>query len=136
MKILTLLLISAIIAGCSSVLNGDRQSVMVVTPEAQDSKCSLTDSKGRVWYVESTPGTVLVKKGGGPISVICKKDGYQIGVGEISESMEMNNMANILFPPGFIIDSLTGSSKKYDSGISIEMEAIGKKNSLNKKPWE
>jgi len=135
MKILPFILITTL-AGCSSVMNGGRQSVTVVTPGAEGSECSLTDAKGRVWYVESTPGTALVKKGDGPISVICKKEGYEIGVGEIADGMAIQNAGNILFPPGFIIDGLTGSSKKYESTVSVEMEMLNKKDTAGKKPWE
>lgn len=133
MKILPLILV-VILTGCASFISGSRQSVTVITPDASGSSCILTDSKGRVSNVENTPGTAIVKKGDGPISVICKKEGYKAGVGQIDESVTPATAGNILFPPGFLIDGITGSSEKYDSTVTIDMEPAAK-NTV-KKGWE
>jgi uncharacterized protein YceK len=125
MKILSLILLVSL-SGCASFVSGSKQSVMVVTPDAPGSICALTDSKGRVSNIENTPGTTIVKKGDGPISVICKKEGYEIGVGQIKEYVSPATAGNILFPPGFIIDSITGSSEKYKSSVEIEMQPLAK----------
>lgn len=133
MRMLPLIFIG-FLSGCAAIMSGSNQSVTVVTPGASESECSLTDSKGRVWYIESTPGNTLVKKGDGPISVICKKEGYEVGVGQIKENIAMSTTGNILFPVGFFIDGLTGASQKYQSTVEIEMEPLSK--SGVKKSWE
>jgi hypothetical protein len=134
MKMLPLILL-ATLAGCSSIMNGGKQSVTVIT-DPQGAECNLTDSKGRVWYVENTPGTVLVRKGNSPISVICKKEGYESGVGEIKDGVTLETAGNIFFPPGFIIDGLTGSAHQYDSTVTIDMTPLNKKTGNAKKPWQ
>ena len=127
MKIVPVILIM-LLSGCATFVTGAGQSITVSTPDSQGSKCSLTDTKGREWHIENTPGTVLVRKGDGPIYVVCKKEGYEPGVGVIEDSMILETMGNIVFPPGFLIDSLTGSSRRYDdSAVAIEMERAHKK---------
>lgn len=133
-KLVQTIALVSFLPACSSVLSGSKQSVTILTPGANGAECSLTDSKGRIWYVENTPGTALVKKGDGPISVICKKEGYEMGVGEIGEAVSVATAGNILFPVGFFVDSLTGSGEKYNSSAEIEMEKIVKTD--EKKPWE
>lgn len=114
-----------VLTACSSVFSGGRQAITVKTPGVDGAMCSLYDSKGRVWYIEETPGTALVKKGDGPLSVICSKDGYLKGTGLVKEKLDDSNFANLalgpLAPVGYVVDGLTGSAEKYESTISIEM---------------
>lgn len=130
MKLLPLVSLG-LLCSCASMLSGSMQNVTVVTPEVDGAACTLTDSKGRQWEVKSTPGSTLVKKGDGPISVICKKEGYKSGTGQLKEDTVPAVAANVLMPLGFAVDSLTGSGEKYDSSIEIEMESLTKK-----KAWE
>lgn len=130
MKLLPLFLIG-FLSSCAAIMSGSMQNVTVITPDVDGASCSLTDSKGREWEVKSTPGSTLVRKGDGPISVICKKEGYHSGTGQLKESTAPAVAGNILMPLGFAVDSLTGSGEQYDSSIEIEMESLTKK-----KPWE
>lgn len=136
MRALSLLLLGVLTA-CSAVVSGGRQSVMVTTGDISGAECSLTDSKGRVWYVENTPGTAYVKKGDGPISVICKKEGYEVSTALLKEDLNMSTNGNLALGPaapiGYFIDSVTGAGEKYESSIEVEMEPASKRG---KKPWE
>lgn len=133
MKILSLLLLSSLTA-CASFMHGSKQSVLVVTPDVDGAYCTLTDSKGLVSQVASTPGSAMVKRGNGPVAVICKKDGYKIGTGEIVEGLSEAVYGNVFMPVGFLVDSMTGSGEGYVSKVEIEMEATTSKHST--KAWE
>ena len=70
-----------LLTGCASIINGQNQSVSVVTrnqgAEVQGAKCSLTNDKG-VWYV-SSPGSVAVHRSFGELSVSCAMTGLPDG---------------------------------------------------------
>lgn len=135
MKILYSILIFSVLSGCASFVSGGRQNVTVLTPGIEGASCSLTDSAGRVWYVEETPGTALVKRGDGPITVICHKDGYDKGVAMIEEKIAGANYGNLALGPaapvGYLVDGFSGSAQKYESMIEVELE-----ETEDKKPWD
>jgi len=135
MKILYSILIISLLSGCASIVSGGRQNVTVITPGIEGASCSLTDSAGRVWYVEETPGTALVKRGDGPITVICNMEGYAKGIGVIKEKIAGANYGNLALGPaapiGYFVDSLGGSAQKYENMVEISLE---KKE--EKKPWD
>lgn len=135
MKVLSSIIMITLLSGCASVVSGSRQTVTVLTPDVEGASCSLSDSKGRVWYVEETPGTALVKRGDGPISVICHKDGYSKGAAMISEVIAPANYGNLALGPaapiGYLVDGITGTGQKYKSSVEVYMEEIS-----GKKPWE
>ncbi len=132
MKTIYSICLLALLTSCASVFSGGRQTVTVSTPGVDNASCSLTDGKGRVWYIEETPGTALVKKGDGPISVICSKTGYEKGSGLLTESLAPSSYGNLLLLPGYFIDGMTGSIQKYESSIEIEMEEAEVKRSWEK----
>jgi len=135
MKVLYSIILLSLLSGCASVVSGGRQTVTVLTPDADGASCSLSDSKGRVWYIEETPGTALVKKGDGPISVICAKDGFAKGNGMIQEKIAGSNYGNLALGPaapiGYLVDSMSGSAQKYESRVEVYMEELEVP-----KPWE
>jgi hypothetical protein len=124
-----------LLSGCATVVSGSKQTVTVTTPNIEGAMCSLSDSKGRVWYIEQTPGTALVKRGDGPISIICNKDGYKKGTALLEEEIAASNYGNLallpLAPVGYFVDSATGSAERYKSSIEVTMEELPAK-----KPWE
>ncbi|PIR39604.1 MAG: hypothetical protein COV35_03615 [Alphaproteobacteria bacterium CG11_big_fil_rev_8_21_14_0_20_39_49] len=135
MKILYSILILSVLSGCASVVSGGRQNVTVLTPGIEGASCSLTDSAGRVWYVEETPGTALVKRGDGPITVICHKEGHEKGVGQIEEKLAGANYGNLALGPaapiGYLVDGFSGSAQKYETIVEIDLP-----QSEEKKPWD
>lgn len=137
MKKVFLVALTLLLSSCASVMGGGRQNVTVITPEADGAMCSLSDSKGRVHYIESTPGTALVHRGDGPISVICHKEGYKKAVGMIEENIAGASYGNLALGPAFLIgyavDGMTGSAQKYDSSVTIEMERMSE---MSRKAWE
>jgi hypothetical protein len=135
MKALNSIIMIGLLSGCASITSGGKQTVTVITPNIEGASCSLSDSKGRVWYVEETPGTALVKKGDGPISVICEKQGYLKGTALIDQELTPSSYGNLALGPaapiGYFMDSMTGSAQRYKSSIEVPME-----EAPAKKPWE
>jgi hypothetical protein len=133
MRVLPLVLLG-LLSGCASFEHGSAQNVTVVTPDVEGASCTLTDSKGLVSEIASTPGNTKVKRGNGPVSVICKKTGYTTGAGQLKEGISEAVYGNIFIPVGFLVDSLTGSGEGYVSTIDIDMEPVSTK--AGSKPWE
>ena len=122
-----------LLSACAAVMTGGHQTITVTTEGVDGASCTLTDSKGRTWSVASTPGTVIVKKGDYPISVICKKEGFATGSAELNTNLEDSNYGNLALGPaapvGYFLDGITGSAHKYDSKIDVEMEPLRKTGS-------
>lgn len=135
MKIFHSILVLSLLSGCASVLSGGTQSVTIVTPNADGANCSLTDSLGRVWHVTETPGTVVVRKGHGPITVICQKDGYAKATSLLDEKIAGASYGNLALGPaapiGYLVDSLAGSTQKYNPVMEMNLQKIEEK-----KPWD
>lgn len=135
MKALYFASIAICLSACASVTGGSKQTITVLTPGASGASCSLSDSKGRVSYVEETPGTALVRRGDGPISVICYKDGYEKGAAMVKEKIAGANYGNLALGPiapiGYFVDSVSGSAQKFESSVEVQMEKIPEK-----KAWE
>jgi hypothetical protein len=134
MKNLHSILVLSMLSGCASVLSGGTQSVTVVTPNVEGANCSLTDSLGRIWYIKETPGSAVVRKGDGPITVICQKDGYAKATGLLKEKIAGASYGNLALGPaapiGYFVDSLSGSTQKYNPVLEINLE-----KTQEKKPW-
>jgi hypothetical protein len=128
MRILVFVL-SLILSSCATVFTGTSQNISLQAVDVETNKpiegpisCTLTDSKGVSYIIPTNPGSVLVKKEYGPITPMCKKDGYvqrNFGVGS---SFNAVSVVNILFWPGFLVDAATGSMHKYPSHITVFME--------------
>lgn len=134
MRVFPIVLLS-LLTGCASFVHGSMQSVSVATPDVDGAFCTLTDTAGRVYQIASTPGSTSVRRGDGPIAVICKKPGYSTGTGQLSEGIASATYANILMPPGFLIDAITGGGEAYVSNIDIDMEPVAS-TKATAKPWE
>lgn len=112
-------------SGCATITTGTSQSITIVTEkDVAGAKCELTDSKGGQWYVNNTPGTVSVHKGDGPMTVICKKDGYKPTTLMVEESVAGATLGNILIGGGIgiFIDAMSGSAQRYPDQIIVWIE--------------
>jgi hypothetical protein len=71
--------------GCATMVLGTTQGVLIETPYLIGASCDLIDSVGTKYSLASTPGKVTVNKGDGPLSIYCKKDGYENGFAQVDE---------------------------------------------------
>jgi hypothetical protein len=69
-----------------------------------------------------TPGTATVTKSSQPLTVVCRKPGFEDARGTFEPSLDKVGAANFLNGGiGVGIDAWTGAMRKYDSTISIAM---------------
>ncbi len=121
-----------LMTACATMMSGSTQTVYLQAIDSNTHKvipgavCSITDDKGRVYAFDSNPGSVVVSKNKGALSVVCQKAGYrqtQMGVGQ---SFNAWTIADVIFWPGIIVDAVTGAVTKYPSHITVLMTPKGK----------
>lgn len=114
-----------LMASCATIVSGTTQNIYIETPEVEGASCELSDSKGGHRYLPRTPGSVMVPKGYGAITVRCRKEGYETKVAEIVATTDhAATFGNVLFGGvvGVIIDSTTGASRKYPDKLVMWMK--------------
>jgi hypothetical protein len=108
-------------SGCASIVSGTNQSLLISTPECPGASCDLSNDKGN-WSVPQTPGSVVVHRAYGDLSITCRKDGK---IASISVKSSTKGMAfgNILIGGGIGagVDVATGAAYDYPQSISIPM---------------
>lgn len=110
--------------GCASIVGGMQQSVSVQTQSADGkmisgASCKLQNAKG-TWYM-TTPGSLVVHRAYGDLSIACKKSGEPFGDATAISSVRGWMFGNILFG-GFIgagIDIGTGAGFNYPVDITV-----------------
>ena len=111
-----------VLTGCASIVNGVDQKVSVTTPPAKDSNCLLKNSKG-VWHVRHTPGSVVVHRAYGKLTVTCDKNGYIEAVKIVKSHTKAMAFGNIIFGGliGAGVDVGTGAAYNYPDKITVPM---------------
>ncbi len=128
----------SIVSGCATITTGTDQSVTVITEKkVNGAKCELNDSNGGKWFISDTPGTVNVRKGYGPMSIECNKEGYVTTVLSVDEVFAGATLGNILLGGGIgiFIDAMSGSAQKYPDEIVIWMEPENWDSDEEKLAW-
>lgn len=137
--VITFLLVSlSLLSGCATITSGTSQSVNVVTEKnVSEAKCELIDKKGGKWFIPSTPGSASVKKGDGPLSIICKKDGYITAELMVDETLVPATFGNILLGGGIgiIVDSVSGAAQQYPDQVLVWMEPEKFSTDLERDAW-
>lgn len=135
---LSILGLTLLASGCATVTTGTSQSVTLDTPMVEGAKCELTDKKGGKWYVMETPGTVQVRKGDGPMTVICRKDGYHTTTRVVAEDLHGATLGNIILGGGIgiFVDAMSGAAQQYPDQIVVWMEPISWESEAQRTEWE
>ncbi len=111
-----------LLAGCSSIVEGTSQTLLVNTNPA-GATCGLYRQGISIGTVQSTPGSVLVQKTKHDITVVCVREGYQ-QVSHFNKSGAAGATAgNIILGGGigWAIDSATGADNKYETPMNITL---------------
>ena len=126
------------LTACATVVSGTQQSLFVDTPHVEGAQCQLKDSKAGAWYLPSTPGTVTVQKGNGPMNIVCKKGGYATGVLSVDEAVAGATFGNILLGGGIgiFVDAASGAAQKYPDQVVVWMKPQHFASAAARKDWE
>lgn len=111
--------------GCASITGSNSQS-MTVTAICESSKvvkgafCTLANDKGQ-WFIE-TPGSVLVQKSFGDLTINCKY-GESAGNVVLKSSGNVNIWGNALAGGiiGAAVDSSTGAGFNYQPIATVQL---------------
>lgn len=116
------------LTSCATIVSGTNQNIYIkvvdsATNEAlSDVKCTVRDSKGVTYVLNTNPGEIFVHKGNGPLHPTCNRDGYVQKSVATGDSFNAMTVANVIFWPGFLVDACTGAMKSYPSHMTIIME--------------
>lgn len=124
-KVLTLILMLAVLSGCASVLSGTSQTI-TVNSEPQGAECKLIREGNVIQTVPATPTQVSVEKSKHDITVECTKPGYGVGKGVINSGSSMTTAGNILLGGGigWAIDSARGADNLYDESVTVGLPQL------------
>lgn len=128
-KNIFLLIIFSFLTGCASITESKNQSMSVSTSDVTGAMCTLSNSKGS-YYVNSTPGSVMVRNACDQLTVTCKKDGYvpaNPAAGSIQDKSKGMAWGNILFGGiiGIAVDRNTGAGCTYpQQNIIFPMQKV------------
>ena len=128
-KIIFIFLPLFLLNNCASITESKNQSMSVSTGEVTGAMCTLSNSKGS-YYVNSTPGSVMVRNACDQLTVTCKKDGYvpaNSGAGSIQDKSKGMAWGNVIFGGiiGIAVDRQTGAGCNYpQQNIIFPMQKV------------
>ena len=113
------------VTGCATLTKGTSQSVAIQTPGVPGAQCTLTSSAIGTKVV-TTPTSIVLDKASDNITVVCKKECYQDGVGIIASSTETMAAGNIIAGGvvGLGVDAVSGAMNKYNADNQFAMVPI------------
>jgi hypothetical protein len=138
-KTIAVAVISALsLTACSTIVSGTQQSMFVDTPEMTGAQCKLSDSKKGSWYLPSSPGSVTVAKGDGPMNITCSKDGYQTTSVSVDEDFAGATLGNVILGGGvgILVDAASGAAQKYPDKVIVWMKPKHFESLHAQKAWE
>ncbi len=111
-----------VMSGCSTIIEGRSQTIMVNT-NPPGASCSLIRKGESLARIESTPGSAYVEKTKYDITVICSKQGYEDASYLNHSGVAGATVGNILAGGliGWAVDSASGADNKYDSPVNITL---------------
>lgn len=128
--LLSIIPITLLLSGCATVMTGTNQKVEVTALNQKDhtalnqATCSIVDSTGAVYPLETNPGKTTVPKGKGPLQVKCTQAGYKDYTAAINSRFNGISVINVLFWPGFFVDMATGAIQQYPSQYAALMKPL------------
>ena len=135
MKYLLILSLLLVLNSCASITESKNQSMSVSTGEVTGAMCTLSNSKGS-YYVNSTPGSVMVRNACDQLTVTCKKDGYvpaNPAAGSVQDKSKGMAWGNIIFGGiiGIAVDRQTGAGCNYpQQNIIFPMQKVSNESGI------
>lgn len=126
------------VSACASIVSGTQQNIFIETPHVNGAECKLSDSKNGSWYLQSTPGSVSVLKGNGPMNIVCFKAGYETTTVTVDESVAGATFGNIILGGGIgiFVDAATGAAQMYPDKVIVWMKPKSFSSSSARTTWE
>ncbi len=125
LKIIFALTLSASLIGCASVTGTSMQPVSVTavcdgSRVVKEAFCTLMNDKGQ-WFVTS-PGSTMIQKSFGDLSITCKK-ADSVGVLVLKSSSNSNVWGNVLAGGliGYAVDASSGAGFNYPNMVAVTM---------------
>ncbi|MEN1728531.1 MAG: hypothetical protein AAGJ52_08820 [Pseudomonadota bacterium] len=111
------------LSGCASITTGQDQTLSIITPSCPGATCELVNKDG-TFFVNETPGTVLVNRACGELSIRCSLEGHEDTLISVGSSVKAMTFGNIIFGGiiGVGVDAATGAACQYPSLIPVPME--------------
>lgn len=110
------------LAGCSSIIEGNTQQIAVNTNPSHAS-CQFIRNGLTIASFTDTPTSVVIEKTKYDILVKCQKRGYQEATYFNHSGAASATFGNIILGGGigWAIDSASGADNKYDSPVNITL---------------
>jgi len=123
-KIAAVIIGLSLLTGCASIVNGTNQSVSVHTGSIQGARCELANDKGK-WYVNQTPGSVVVHRSYNDLTIHCQKKGLRNSFKQVASKTKGMAFGNVVFGGviGAGVDMANGSAYDYPTEIFVPMGA-------------
>lgn len=127
-SLITAIVAFAVLPGCASITGQKTQAISVQThtrgTQVVDAKCVLINDKG-TWFL-STPGSIMVQKSYGDMSVKCEKTDMSPGMAYYQSKSNGGVWGNLLLGGvvGYAIDAGSGSGFDYPTLMTVEMGII------------
>ena len=114
--------------GCASITGSKNQPVSVTAvhegKQIDGADCVLTNDKG-TWFVKS-PGSTVVQKSGGDLTITCNKVGVPTGSAAAVSSATAGAGGNILVGGivGYGVDASSGAAFDYPTSLGVQMGQV------------
>jgi len=135
------LLVIAGLSGCSTIIEGRSQQVMVNT-NPSGANCNIFRNGDKIASVIDTPGSAYIEKTKYDIKIECSKKGYQTATYMNHSGTAGATWGNIVAGGvvGWGVDSATGSDNKYETPVNItlvpEEKSAAKAHAKHKTPGD
>ncbi|NDE89928.1 MAG: hypothetical protein EB059_02130 [Alphaproteobacteria bacterium] len=122
MRLQIIAALALLLSGCSSIIEGTSQEVMVnTTPDK--AQCDLVREGVTIASINSTPASTTIKKDKHDITIKCNKAGYQEATYFNKSDAAGATVGNIILGGGigWAIDSASGADNKYTSPVNMTL---------------
>lgn len=125
MRLLPILLLTGMLPGCATLVEGTSQSMTVATTPA-GAACTLDRNGERLGTIAPTPGSLRVDKSKNDVSVTCAKEGYQTATTSHSSKFVGTTFGNILAGGvvGVLVDAASGANFQYPNEVQVELAPV------------
>lgn len=123
------------VSGCASIA---MHTVSVITPGAEGADCGLLDSKENRYFVNDTPGSVKVRRGDGPLTVTCEKEGFKKATATFDEKYPGTTGGGMVLQALFIGPFSAGAAAtryKYPDELRVFLEPIEWESGEQRQQW-